>query len=417
MEGTTVNPEERPKTGRGRSFAICGAALVYFIMALEIVVMISPFAFFFYAVFNPILLGLNHSLATRWLTAFFLPHMIVPPNTALLVVRVLGSVLFILGSLVFLVCAIQVYLGKLLKWGVARHGLYYFIRHPQYSGLVLAGLGLAILWPRFLTLMFLSLMVFLYYLLAKDEERRMLARYSETYQPYLERTGMFWPRLSRKAAAVRPLSFGTAIIILVVSLGGAAALGFGLRAYTVAHLPLANVNGIDVLALSPSELPTAKDLVQGVLEDSLLADHLHTIQTQPNTRVLAYVLPVDYVMQGMIANTGEEWKLFQRHQTLRMITDYILHPIGHLQGGHMHHAGMPMQHGPAMYQSPMMRRRVIFLEIHGDRPLGSAGDDFAINSLRTPRFLVDIHLHTNEILQVKDTPPGTGWGDVPTPMF
>jgi hypothetical protein len=65
----------------------------------------------------------------------------------------------------------------------------------------------------------------------------------------------------------------------------------------------------------------------------------------------------------------------------------------------------------------MMRRRVIFLEIHGDRPLGSAGDDFAINALRTPRFFVDIHLHTNEILQVKDTPPGTGWGDVPTPMF
>jgi len=412
-----VNPEERPSTGGGGRIAIRGAAIIYFIMALEIVVMISPFAFFFYAVFNPILLGLAHSPWTRWLTAFFLPHMIVPPNAVLLVIRVLGSAFFILGSLIFLICAIQVYLGKLLKWGIARHGLYHFIRHPQYSGLVLAGLGLTILWPRFLTLVFLGLMLFLYYVLAKDEERRMLARYPETYQPYLERTGMFWPRLNRKAAAVRPLSFGTAIIILVVSLGGATALGFGLRAYTIAHLPLVNVNGIDVLALSPSELPTAKDLVQGVLEDSLLADHLHSIQTQPNTRVLAYVLPVDYVMQGMIANTGEEWKLFQRHQTLRMIADYILHPIGHLKGGHMHHAGMPMQHGPAMYQSPIMRRRVIFLEVHGDRLLRSTGDDFAINAQRTPRFFVDIHLHTHEILQVKDTPPGTGWGDVPTPMF
>jgi protein-S-isoprenylcysteine O-methyltransferase Ste14 len=412
-----MNPEGRPKTGRGKSFAIGGAALVYFIMALEIVVMISPFAFFFYAVFNPILLGLNHSSMTRWLTAFFLPHMIVPPNTVLLVIRVLGSALFLLGGLVFLVCALQVYLGKLLKWGVAKHGLYQFIRHPQYSGLVLAGLGLTILWPRFLTLMFLGLMVFLYYVLAKDEERRMLARYPETYQPYLERTGMFYPRFSRKPAVVRPLRLRAALIVLVVSIGGAAVLGFGLRAYTVAHLPLADVSGIDVLALSPSELPTAKDLVKGVLEDSLLADHLHTIQAQPNARVLAYVLPVDYVMHGMIANTGEEWKLFQRHQTLRMITDYILHPIGHLHGGHMHHAGMPMQHGPAMYQSPMMRRRIIFVEVHGDRLLRSAGDDFSINVQRTPRFFVDIHLHTDEILQVKDTPPGTGWGDVPTPMF
>jgi protein-S-isoprenylcysteine O-methyltransferase Ste14 len=405
------------KTGYGKSIPILGASIIYFIMALEIVVMISPFAFFFYAVFNPILLGLNHSSLTRWLTAFFLPHMIIPPNTVLMVIRVLGSVFFILGGLIFLVCAIQVYLGKLLKWGVARHGLYHFVRHPQYSGLILTGLGLTILWPRILTLMFLGIMLFLYYVLAKDEERRMLARYPETYQPYLMQTGMFLPRFSRTSAVVRPLRFGVVLIVLVASIGGAATIGFGLRAYSVAHLPLSSVGGIDILALSPSDLPLAVDLVHGIFEDSLLSERLHMLETQNNTRILAYVLPVDYVMQGMIANTGEEWKLFQRHQTLRMITDYILNPIGHLRGGHMHHAGMPMQHGPEMYQNPMMRRRIIFLEIRGSRPLNSAGNDFAYNNQRIPRFFVDIHLHTYEILQVKEMPPGTGWGAVPTPMF
>jgi protein-S-isoprenylcysteine O-methyltransferase Ste14 len=129
----------------GRGYLVGGLALMYFIAALEIVIMISPFAFFFYSVFNPILLGLNGSVWTRWLTAFFLPHMLVPPTPLLLVLRVLGSILFFAGALVFVVCAAQVYLGKILKWGVASRGLYALVRHPQYTGLAIAGIGLTIL--------------------------------------------------------------------------------------------------------------------------------------------------------------------------------------------------------------------------------------------------------------------------------
>jgi hypothetical protein len=101
-----------------------------------------------------------------------------------------------------------------------------------------------------------------------------------------------------------------------------------------------------------------------------------------------------------------------------MIADYVLHPIRHLKGGHMHHAGMvPMQHGPAMYASPMMRRRIIFLEVRGTLPLATRAADFAINNQRIPRFFADVHLHTDEVLQIRGTPAGTGWGSVPTPMF
>ncbi len=412
-----MNQAEGESRGRARSLLVGGAALVYFIAALEIVIMISPFAFFFYAVFNPILLGLNQSSATRWLTAFFLPHMVAPTTSLLVVVRVLGSVLFIGGSLMFLVCAAQVYLGKMLKWGVAKRGFYALMRHPQYTALVMAGLGLTILWPRFLTLMFLAVMVFLYYLLAKDEERRMLRHYGEGYQTYRERTGMFWPRFSRKPAAVRPLRWQAALPLLVALTGGAAALGFGLRAYTVARLPLATAGGVDVLSVIPADLATATELLQGVREDPVAARYLRSMETSDRSRILAYAMPVDYVMQGMIANTGREWKLFRHHQTLAMIADYVLHPIGHLQGGHMQHGAMAMQHGPAMYNSPMMRRRIVFLEVRGNHRLGSARDDFGVNNQRAPRFFVDVHLHTNEVLQVRKTPHGTGWGDVPTPMF
>jgi hypothetical protein len=66
------------------------AVVLCFIVALEFVIMISPFAFVFYAALNPILLALNQSVVTRWLTAFFLPHMVVPPNAFLKALRVLA---------------------------------------------------------------------------------------------------------------------------------------------------------------------------------------------------------------------------------------------------------------------------------------------------------------------------------------
>jgi protein-S-isoprenylcysteine O-methyltransferase Ste14 len=134
------------------------------VVALEIVIMIRPFAAFFYAAFNPFLLSLNQSVATRWLTAFLLPQMIVPPNETLTVIRILGSVFLLVGILVFLVCAAQVYLGKLLKKGTAVKRLYAFIRHPQYLALAVAALGLAIMWPRMLTLVLFAVMLFHYYI-------------------------------------------------------------------------------------------------------------------------------------------------------------------------------------------------------------------------------------------------------------
>src|SRR5512147_3043255 len=107
----------------GKRFAAASGIFITFVVAFEIVIMISPFAFFFYAAFNPFLLALNQSSATRWLTAFFLPHMVAPPNGVLTVIRILGSVFFVVGMLIFFICAAQVYIGKLLKKGVATKGL------------------------------------------------------------------------------------------------------------------------------------------------------------------------------------------------------------------------------------------------------------------------------------------------------
>ncbi len=156
--------------------------------------MISPFAAFFYAAFNPFLLLLADSPATRWLAGFFLPHMVLPPGFLLQAVRVAGSILFVTGTILFLVCAGQVYVHKFRRLGPVRGGLYRWVRHPQYVALWATGLGLAILWPRFLTIVLWTVMVGLYYLLARDEERRMAAQFGDQYRSYLARTGMFFPK-------------------------------------------------------------------------------------------------------------------------------------------------------------------------------------------------------------------------------
>lgn len=250
----------------------------------------------------------------------------------------------------------------------------------------------------------------------------MLNRYGEGYRAYMTRTGMFLPRITQKPLGKssdleRRHGIGRAaavlLVLLVVIVGG----GILTRVYTVRHLPLEQIGSLDVITISPEDLTPARELLPDVIEDSLVASRLHSITADQNHRILAYFIPIDYVMQGMIANTGEDWKLFERHKTFGMITDYIFHPFGHLTGGHVHDATM-QKHDVSMHNNPAMKRRIIFIQVSADsREILSPYDDLGINILRTPLFFVDVHLHTGEILQVHDTPAGSAWGTVPTPLF
>ena len=379
-----------------------GAIVLYFVIGFEVLIMISPAAGFFYAAFNPFLLVLNRTAATRWLTAFFLPHMVSPPDPLLMVVRVAGSGLFLAGAAMFLVCAGQVYFNKFARRGVALRGLYSSIRHPQYLGLALTGIGLAILWPRFLVVALWILMVGVYRLLARDEQGRMLRQFGDEYRSYLERTGMFLPRAVEAAfARVIPRAWLRFLILAAVALGGA----FALRSYTLARLPVWSDGTVSVLAILPGDRFMLVNRMAAALELPELKARL-----AGQGPVLAYLMPKNYVMQGMIADTGGEWQLYKRHHTLAMISDWILHPFRHLENGHaaMHH-GMGAPQG--------MARRLIFLRL--DAPGGRTGPAalFGINQHRSPLFVADVDMHTLTVQEVRDLPADTGWGRVPTPVF
>ncbi len=79
-----------------------------------------------------------------------------------------------------------------------------------------------------------------------------------------------------------------------------------------------------------------------------------------------------------------------------------------------------MHHGAEMATPGGMSsrvRRIIFLRVRTDGHASESASLFALAATREPKFYADVDLHALSLLQVKDLGPGTGWGQVPTPMF
>jgi len=410
-----------------------GGIVLFFVIALEVMIMISPFAFFFYSVFNPVFQWLDQYAATRWLTAFFLPHMVLPPTLFLKVVRILGSALFILGMAAFVICALQVYLGKIFKLGVATKGLYRFVRHPQYLALGIWGVGMSILWPRFIVLASLSIMFILYSFLARDEEARMRLRYGDAYDEYARNTGRFFPRTVERGFAfigrVMPKPLARVLIplqIICVVIG----TGFVCRAVTLSSLPFEAKGNVTLLPI----LPEDRDLTANVLNGILLnAARGKAGYLEEGKDYLGYLMPADYIMQGMIAETGGETHLFEHHQTFALITDWVLHPFEHLRRSPSVHVAKMHGVDPAVarrHHCPLgindenldckncPYRRVILVEVARPyAPRVSGSKVLSLDSVRVPVEAIDINARTGEIVQITQLGKATAWKDVPTPAI
>src|SRR5467141_3242005 len=168
-----------------KSFARAAAFLVYLAITLEMLFMVTPFALYYYSFYSPLLSGPSSLRAVAWLPAFSLPHL----STEIL--PSLGGVIFLLGLVGFFLSAFQLYYAKFSQRGVVQGGFYKRIRHPQYLFLGLAGLGLLIVWPRFILLLASINMLWFYYLLARSEERRIEERYGRSTASKCSELGCF----------------------------------------------------------------------------------------------------------------------------------------------------------------------------------------------------------------------------------
>jgi len=77
-------------------------------------------------------------------------------------------------------------------------GVYRYVRHPQYLGLILVTLGWLIHWPTILTVVMWPILVFMYYNLAKKEEKELEEKFGERYLLYKKNVPMFIPAVSAR---------------------------------------------------------------------------------------------------------------------------------------------------------------------------------------------------------------------------
>jgi protein-S-isoprenylcysteine O-methyltransferase Ste14 len=145
--------------------------------------MLLPFAGFLYgSVFR--IQALSRNPATARLTHFVFPVLTLGP---------LGPILVVVGLVLFVVGAVRIYAAKLRRTGLVTGGLYRLVRHPQYLSLTLFGLGILLTWGRAIAYISFVAMMFLYYWLARLEERKCREAFGEDYERYRSRTSFALP--------------------------------------------------------------------------------------------------------------------------------------------------------------------------------------------------------------------------------
>ncbi len=407
-------PAVPPERGLAGGRAAWGAAILFYLLvAFEVIIMVTPFTVYFYSVYAPVLTWLERSPWTAWLTAFFLPHITYSGNPLLATLAYAGPVLLTLGLGIFFICAGQVYGAKLFGKGVVSGGLYRLIRHPQYLGLGIAGLGLLLYWPRFFILVTYVTMLFVYYLLARNEEGRMLRKFGAGYAAYLGRTPMFLPgnpggRLVRILFGAPERRSGLLLGLYAFALVAAIGAAFLLQAYTEAQVPRIWREGLVAVSMSPSDSGTLHRTITQVSQDPQVQALLEKYHSRPGHTLVAYVLPQEYMMQHLIADLdehkahhgeGEQGGLLPVLGHLGQM--YALKPMRQLRDG----AGATAQ-------------RVIFTEALDPSGRNVRREEaLDISVQRYPLFFADFDAQNGQVTLTMETPRRHSWGTIPVPAF
>lgn len=269
------------------------AAAFYALIAFEFFYMASPFAAYFYSVYGPGMDWLQALPVADWTLCFFLPHLVEDTKSGVInALESVGIILFFGGLAAFAIGAFQVYRAKLLGTGAVVGGIYRYVRHPQYAALIIASIGMLLIWPRFLVLFSTACVILAYVLLARAEERQCLRLYPG-YADYLKMTGMFAPRIRRPqrnlgVQSIRGRVWGTiGLFIAIVGLSTLAA--FGIRSAAMSSLYLVDTETGVFLSVAEIEDDDLAALAQLVLSDEAATAAIS--DADADGRVLAYVLP------------------------------------------------------------------------------------------------------------------------------
>ncbi len=257
----------------------------------------------------------------------------------------------------------------------------------------------------------------------------MVKQYDDSYKEYMSETGMFFP-LIRGNRSIVPASINPFIAKNVFALLSIMALvigaGFACRYLTLNSLRLKLKDNVTLVSIMPED-----NKLDSAVLNAIQSDKLDFMSKQKD--YLGYEMPVDYIMQGMVANTGSEHHLYKQHHTVALIIDWVFHPFEHLRRSpsaemaEMHNIDPSMarrHHCPLGINNENMNcndcdyRRVVFVEVDNSAKEHLSGKKlFSFNTTRVPVGFIDINTKTGEIINKKMVEQKTAWSDVPTPAI
>jgi len=365
----------------------------YLVIVFEIIYMITPFlAFYYYPKYGPGLNFLQNSPLTSWLTGFFLPHysesssFFLNPQTT----YTIGSVLFLAGLVIFLTGAGQIYYAKFAKKGAVVRGLYKYVRNPQYTAFSIMGLGVLLIWPRYIILVMYVTMLFVYYFLAKQEEKECEEKFGDSFRKYAAETSMFLPgRISLFSGKTLMPSSGPARVgaytaLYIVVMIAAVTAADGIRNYSLSTISAYFTP--DTATVSPAAMDneTMKKTIDMAFDVPEVKEKLAAAGYGSGAKLLNYIVP-------------REW----------ILADLPLEEIPEGTHGHIH---------PADYNRDEYKVLFTIAEF----PTGNPAEGVKIltnTTKRRPVVVVKLNIAEGKVLSV-DTPPShVAWGDIPTPLF
>ena len=129
----------------------------------------------------------------------------LPLRWGVFAVMAVSTVLIAAGLGLLMAGWATVYRGR---GGLVTGGIYRWLRHPQYLGLMLIVVAFILMWPTLPTLVMAPVLVVMYVRLARREDRELAARFGWGFAAYAARTPAFvpWDR-GRLDPAVWPIAW------------------------------------------------------------------------------------------------------------------------------------------------------------------------------------------------------------------
>ena len=362
------------------------AWLAYLVIVFEIVYMISPLALYYYSAYGPSLNFLHNRPQTAWLSQFFLPHYTESSSWILNALHNVGWKIFCAGLILFLLGAGQIYYAKFAKKGAVTGGLYRFVRNPQYTAFAIMGFGVLLILPRFLVLVMYFTMLFVYYWLAKHEEKECEEKFGESFKTYVASTPrfipvklptIFWPEAGIKRVAANLFLFG---IVMLLSVSA----GIGVRNYALSRIAVLYGKDAATVATTLMSKAEMERTLQIAFDHPEVQSKLARAGYGAGEKLLNYIVPLNWFLPDL--------------------------PLEKLP------EGVPGHHQPKSFNRDEYKVLFTKAKLATGKPI--ADEDIIKKTVaREPIIVVKINKASGEILGIEQPPAYVRWGNIPTPLF